>query len=274
MSKKNIDEDDELSEETETSENESNDESSDEKEEIEEESENNEEEIEEENIDEKEINFQDDEDNEEENIIEYNLNDFKVIKKKKRLQFEKKYIKATKKKEDRNNNKFPTLTLKYKIDDKKFPLRKTFINKLSKFFPKIAEQIEQLIFESVKTEFLCLIVNLTFGEFWINSFYNTYGLILKCISNGKIVKDKLKDVFEDLTKKRLNFNFSLFNNSKEKYLLNYKLNTSELEIEDGIDTCNKCGKSKTLRVQLQTRGGDEPMTNFIRCVNCGNRWRY
>ena len=108
----------------------------------------------------------------------------------------------------------------------------------------------------------------------MNTFYSIYGLIIKCISNGKILKDKLKDIFIDLENKKTTFNFSLFNSAKEKYLFNFKLNISEIELEDGIDTCNKCNKNKTLRVQIQTRSADEPITNFIRCINCGNRWKY
>jgi transcription elongation factor S-II len=37
--------------------------------------------------------------------------------------------------------------------------------------------------------------------------------------------------------------------------------------------CGKCKKSKVTYYSMQTRSGDEPMTNFIRCVNCDNRWR-
>lgn len=48
---------------------------------------------------------------------------------------------------------------------------------------------------------------------------------------------------------------------------------SAVEVEDGIFTCKKCGKSKTTFYSLQTRSSDEPMTNFITCVTCNNRWK-
>lgn len=38
-------------------------------------------------------------------------------------------------------------------------------------------------------------------------------------------------------------------------------------------TCYKCGRSECRYIQLQTRSADEPMTTFINCVYCGNRWR-
>ena len=31
--------------------------------------------------------------------------------------------------------------------------------------------------------------------------------------------------------------------------------------------------SKCTYYQLQTRSADEPMTTFVTCINCGNRWR-
>lgn len=37
--------------------------------------------------------------------------------------------------------------------------------------------------------------------------------------------------------------------------------------------CGKCGQRKCTYYQLQTRSADEPMTTFITCVNCQNRWK-
>lgn len=38
-------------------------------------------------------------------------------------------------------------------------------------------------------------------------------------------------------------------------------------------TCRKCKSNKCSYYQLQTRSADEPMTTFVTCVNCGNRWK-
>jgi DNA-directed RNA polymerase subunit M/transcription elongation factor TFIIS len=45
--------------------------------------------------------------------------------------------------------------------------------------------------------------------------------------------------------------------------------------EEGSDMfkCRRCGKSKTRYWEMQTRSADEPMTIFIRCLNCGKEWR-
>jgi transcription elongation factor S-II len=38
-------------------------------------------------------------------------------------------------------------------------------------------------------------------------------------------------------------------------------------------TCNRCKSIKTTSTQKQTRSADEPMTVFVLCLNCGNRWK-
>lgn len=37
--------------------------------------------------------------------------------------------------------------------------------------------------------------------------------------------------------------------------------------------CRKCGSRETCYYEMQTRSADEPMTIFITCLNCGNRWK-
>lgn len=37
--------------------------------------------------------------------------------------------------------------------------------------------------------------------------------------------------------------------------------------------CSKCKKRECVYQELQVRSADEPMTLFITCLNCGNKWR-
>jgi DNA-directed RNA polymerase subunit M/transcription elongation factor TFIIS len=46
------------------------------------------------------------------------------------------------------------------------------------------------------------------------------------------------------------------------------------EIHDGMFRCGKCKTYKTTYTQLQTRSSDEPMSTFVVCLNCGNRWKF
>ena len=41
----------------------------------------------------------------------------------------------------------------------------------------------------------------------------------------------------------------------------------------GVGKCKYCSSNELVFAQKQTRSGDEPMTIFIRCVNCGKQWR-
>ena len=38
-------------------------------------------------------------------------------------------------------------------------------------------------------------------------------------------------------------------------------------------TCQKCGHGEAFYWMVQTRGGDEAMTQFFRCTKCGATWR-
>ncbi len=37
--------------------------------------------------------------------------------------------------------------------------------------------------------------------------------------------------------------------------------------------CRRCKSNRCSYYQLQTRSADEPMTTFVTCINCGNRWK-
>ena len=49
----------------------------------------------------------------------------------------------------------------------------------------------------------------------------------------------------------------------------------ETTIEAATDTftCRKCKSKKCTYYQMQTRSADEPMTTFVTCIDCGNRWK-
>jgi transcription elongation factor S-II len=62
-------------------------------------------------------------------------------------------------------------------------------------------------------------------------------------------------------------------------LLDMKRKIDESLFNDNITAtsdlfkCYKCKTNKCTYYQLQTRSADEPMTTFVTCINCGNKWK-
>ena len=54
----------------------------------------------------------------------------------------------------------------------------------------------------------------------------------------------------------------------------YNGQVAKAEPSEGIFQCGKCKLWKVRFALAQTRSGDEPMTVFCTCVNCGNRWKF
>lgn len=56
-----------------------------------------------------------------------------------------------------------------------------------------------------------------------------------------------------------------------------KRETNMLSVDKSMATdmfkCSRCGKRECTYYEMQTRSADEPMTQFIRCLNCGKQWR-
>jgi len=52
-------------------------------------------------------------------------------------------------------------------------------------------------------------------------------------------------------------------------------NKFETNIAAATDTftCRKCKANECTYYQMQTRSADEPMTTFVTCIPCGNRWK-
>jgi len=49
--------------------------------------------------------------------------------------------------------------------------------------------------------------------------------------------------------------------------------TPKIEASTDDFTCFKCKSKECTHYQLQTRSADEPMTTFVTCIRCSNRWK-
>ena len=64
-----------------------------------------------------------------------------------------------------------------------------------------------------------------------------------------------------------------------KELLNIKSKRDKIKYElkpeamTNLFKCRRCGSRETSYYEVQTRSADEPMTQFITCLQCNNRWK-
>jgi len=64
-----------------------------------------------------------------------------------------------------------------------------------------------------------------------------------------------------------------------KELMNIKSKRDKIRYElkpeamTSLFKCRKCKSRETSYYEVQTRSADEPMTQFITCLNCNNRWK-
>ena len=45
------------------------------------------------------------------------------------------------------------------------------------------------------------------------------------------------------------------------------------EIEEGSESCKKCGSEKTKQYSCQTASGDESTSVYLSCCTCNHRWK-
>jgi len=91
---------------------------------------------------------------------------------------------------------------------------------------------------------------------------------LKLVKNGKIDIQNIAtmsvyDIFPENWKETLEL-------KSKKDKLKYELKP---EAMTDAFKCRKCGSRSTSYYEVQTRSADEPMTQFITCLNCNNRWK-
>lgn len=92
--------------------------------------------------------------------------------------------------------------------------------------------------------------------------------LLDNILKGKIKPEEIGrlsvyDIFPDNWKELLNIKSK---RDKIKYELKPEAMTN-------LFKCHKCGSRETSYYEVQTRSADEPMTQFITCLSCSNRWK-
>ena len=167
-----------------------------------------------------------------------------------------------------------------KIDDPdKF--RKTILDYLNNKIQniKISENLEKGIFNYTLEE--CERKNLI--KKWSNEFF---GIIYIQKVKAIIFNLNNSDLFNKLIKKEIKAHELAFLNHQsmrpdlwdklleEKRIKDENKFTPKIEASTDDFTCFKCKSKKCTFYQLQTRSADEPMTTFVSCLDCGNRWKF
>lgn len=87
-------------------------------------------------------------------------------------------------------------------------------------------------------------------------------------------KAQRKEIVQDIKGLVIDWESSVYKEVREQLAKDMGHLTTEIEVQEGDMECGRCHKKRCYFYQLQTRGGDEGYTNFVTCINCGNRWRF
>ena len=129
---------------------------------------------------------------------------------------------------------------------------------------KIPKKWDNVYFVQIyKDKFKSIYINLTCSDSKSNknSFYNK--IISKIIKSKDVAFTTHQEMKPDRWKVMLDLK-----NEKESNIYAPRLTANT----DNF-TCRKCYSNECSYYQLQTRSADEPMTTFVTCISCGNRWK-
>ena len=121
--------------------------------------------------------------------------------------------------------------------------------------------------------------NNTFKDFYLTKVRSIYSNIKKdsYIKNSNFL-ERIKS--DDINPEEICFLdvYEIFpENWKELIDLKMKRDKIKYDLKPEAMTdvfkCRKCGSRSCSYYEIQTRSADEPMTQFINCLDCGNRWR-
>jgi len=133
----------------------------------------------------------------------------------------------------------------------------------------ILEAKKKKVIRKWENKNFCMLYTDRFKSIYTNFNKNSY------LKNKKLIK-KIKKLsvneLMQLTHRDMNPNIW-------KILIENKLkrdeNFDKIDMSASTDEfkCFKCFKRNCTYYELQTRSADEPMTTFVTCLECGNRWK-
>ena len=100
---------------------------------------------------------------------------------------------------------------------------------------------------------------------------------LALMSSEEMASAEMKQLREKLTKEAIDDHQMAQQGEFDLIQSSYKILIIIINIvgtKTGAFKCNKCGERDTSYNQLQVKSADEPMTTFVLCNKCGNRWKF
>jgi len=148
----------------------------------------------------------------------------------------------------------------------------TFPEKIEKsiFNNTIHESRKKCVERSWESKDFKWLYKKNFNKIYANISYNKNSqFVLNKIKYGiwepnKLISMKPQELYPDIW---------------EEIIIKNKNKMDKLSIENNVQGTSmfKCGKCKLRNCtyyQMQTRSADEPMTTFVTCLNCNNRWKF
>jgi DNA-directed RNA polymerase subunit M/transcription elongation factor TFIIS len=84
---------------------------------------------------------------------------------------------------------------------------------------------------------------------------------------------KLEDFFQSIKNKQFGYHHSTFDTIKKCLEEEQNFIENPPVVEEGVIECGKCKSKRTFSFNKQTRSGDEAVTVFVRCADCGHQFR-
>ena len=101
---------------------------------------------------------------------------------------------------------------------------------------------------------------------------DNYNRIMLQIIGDVISGKKLNDILKDIKSALVGWKHHSYNDAVIRLEEQDDFIEHPFQVEEGVLEC-KCGSKKVFSFSKQTRSADEPMTTYVNCLDCGNRWK-
>ena len=165
------------------------------------------------------------------------------------------------------------------IDLHKDKINQKNIKKYENYFKLVEMEIYNYTIEKCIETNIVPTWNVLFRNRYINRSISIYTNLKpdNYVKNEKLILRLLKEEFTPKELVYMKPQEQMPENWKElideKYRKDKVLYETKKEAMTDQFKCGKCKSRETAYYEMQTRSADEPMTIFITCLNCGNRWK-